>query len=214
MSEVVGPGYTIPAPENGLHRVENLIRRSRFIASFAHAPDTEQARAFIETMRRDFPDATHNCWAFAAGPPGCTARIGYSDDGEPHGTAGRPMLTVLLHGGVGEIVVVVTRYFGGIKLGAGGLVRAYQGSVQAGLESLPTAVFTPTRRLEVLVDYTCLAPLRRLLPTFGAKIESENFGLDASCVLAVPQAQIAPLLKALQDLSGGTALTQMLDDEG
>ena len=212
MSDVV-PGYSIPAPENGLHREEILIKRSRFIVSLAHAPDTEQARVFIDAMRREFPDATHNCWAFAAGPPGCTARIGYSDDGEPHGTAGRPMLTVLLHGGVGEIVAVVTRYFGGIKLGAGGLVRAYQGSVQAGMESLPTAVYTPTRRLEVLIDYACLVPLRRLLPDFGARVESENFGQDASCVLAVPEEQIAPLVKALQDLSGGTALTQVLDAE-
>lgn len=203
--------YPIPAPEDGLHREETLIRRSRFIASFAHAEDAEQARDFIDRIRREFPDATHNCWAFAAGPPACTARIGYSDDGEPHGTAGRPMLTVILHSGVGELVVVVTRYFGGIKLGAGGLVRAYQGAVQSGLETLPCKTFTPLRRLEVLLDYTHLDALRRLLSAFAARVESEEFGQDASCVIAAPEDQLVPLTDALRDLTGGSALVQILD---
>src|SRR5690625_3641612 len=127
--------YPIPART---HRVEQEIQRSRFITTVAHAPTIEEARAFIDSIREEFPDATHNCWAFAAGPPGDTAAIGMSDDGEPHGTAGRPMLTALLHGGVGEIAAVVTRYFGGTKLGTGGLVRAYTSSVQQALESLPT----------------------------------------------------------------------------
>ena len=88
-------------------------------------------------MNVEFPDATHNCWAYVAGPPASTGRVGMSDAGEPHGTAGRPMLTVLLHSGVGEIAAVVTRYYGGIKLGTGGLVKAYGGAVLAALEALP-----------------------------------------------------------------------------
>ncbi|NLG62975.1 MAG: hypothetical protein GX539_12100, partial [Candidatus Cloacimonetes bacterium] len=101
-----------------------MVQRSRFIATLAHAPDVESARAFIEEVRAEFPDATHNCWAFVAGPPGSTSHVGFSDAGEPHGTAGRPMLDVLLHSGIGEVAAVVTRYFGGVKLGKGGLVRA------------------------------------------------------------------------------------------
>ena len=154
--------YPIPART---HRVEQEIQRSRFITTVAHAPTIEAARAFIDSIREEFPDATHNCWAFAAGPPGDTAAIGMSDDGEPHGTAGRPMLTALLHGGVGEIAAVVTRYFGGTKLGTGGLVRAYTSSVQQALESLPTRERVDRTTLEVEIDYAHVDALRRIPPT-------------------------------------------------
>ncbi|MGD9326788.1 MAG: YigZ family protein, partial [Desulfobacterales bacterium] len=105
--------YKIPAK---LYRTEETIKRSRFIATVARAFTEEDAKAFISIIKNEFPDATHNCWAYVAGPPGDTARIGMSDDGEPHGTAGKPILTALLHSEIGEIVAVVTRYFGGTKL--------------------------------------------------------------------------------------------------
>ena len=125
--------FLYPVPDLALgqfHRVEQTIKRSRFICTAAHVTSPEEAKAFIDQIREEFSDARHNCWAFAAGAPGATAQVGMSDDGEPHGTAGRPMLTVLLHCGVGEIAVVVTRYFGGILLGTGGLIRAYQGTAE------------------------------------------------------------------------------------
>ena len=108
------PRYPIPA---SLHRVEQEIERSRFITTVAPAPTVEEAKAFIARIREEFPDANHNCWAYVVGPPGSTGMAGMSDDGEPHGTAGRPMLTALLHGNVGDVAVVVTRYFGGTLLG-------------------------------------------------------------------------------------------------
>jgi len=114
--------YAIPASR---HRAEQVIDRSRFICSLASATSPDEAHAFIHEMNVEFPDASHNCWAFVLGPAGSTDRIGMTDDGEPHGTAGRPMLTVLTHSGVGDIAAVVTRYFGGTKLGTGGLVKAY-----------------------------------------------------------------------------------------
>ena len=98
--------FAIPARS---HREEEVIQRSRFITSLAHAPTAEVAQAFIARIREEFPDATHHCWAFVAGPPGNTTSIGMSDDGEPHGTAGRPMLMVLQHAGIGDISAVVTR---------------------------------------------------------------------------------------------------------
>src|SRR5689334_22980094 len=97
--------YAIPAQR---HRVEDVIERSRFITTVAHAATADEARAFFDEMRAEYPDANHNCWAFVAGPPGSSASIGMSDAGEPHGTAGRPMLDVLLHSDIGEIAVVVT----------------------------------------------------------------------------------------------------------
>src|SRR5690349_11838554 len=132
--------YLIPA---GTHRTEEEINRSRFVTTFGYTPTVEAARAFIETVSNEFGDASHNCWAYVVGPPGSTGQIGMSDDGEPHGTAGRPMLTVLLHSGVGDICAVVTRYFGGTLLGTGGLVKAYSGGVQLALVDLPTIERVP-----------------------------------------------------------------------
>ena len=93
-----GSRYNVPA---GLHRADQTVQRSRFVTTAARAGDPEAAHAFVATIREEFPEATHHCWAFVAGPPGSTARIGMSDDGEPHGTAGRQMLTALLHSGWG-----------------------------------------------------------------------------------------------------------------
>ncbi len=99
--------YPIPA---GVHRAQETIQRSRFITTLSHAPGAVVAHEFVKQIRDEFPDATHNCWAFAAGPPGSTSHVGLSDDGEPHNTAGKPMLNTLLHSGVGEIAAVCTRY--------------------------------------------------------------------------------------------------------
>lgn len=197
--------YPIPAR---FHRVEEVIRRSRFLASAEHAPDPGAARAFVARLRAEFPDATHNCWAFAAGPPGDTARIGQSDDGEPHGTAGRPMLNALLHSGVGEIVVVVTRSFGGIKLGAGGLVRAYGDLTRLVLESLPLREKRERVRLTAILAYEHVDGLHRLLPGFEADVATERFGADAVFELLVPEEREPELLRAITDLTGGLALLE------
>ena len=206
--------YFIPdlAPED-LHRCEEIVRRSRFIVSLAHTPTPEAAKSFIERIKQEFPDATHNCWAYAAGAPGQTSKVGYSDDGEPHGTAGRPMLTMLLHGGVGELSAVVTRYFGGIKLGTGGLVRAYQGMVKLGLETLPTREHMIPARVEVVLDYPHITVFRRLLPDYRATVASENFGVDATYELLLPDQNIPALETALTELTDGAVLITRLDDD-
>ena len=131
--------YRVPDLAPGtFHRTEQIIKKSRFITSVAHTKTPEEAKQFIEKIRQEFADATHNCWAFNASAAGSTTQIGASDDGEPHGTAGKPMLTVLVHCEIGELTAVVTRYFGGTLLGTGGLVKAYQSSVRQALETLPT----------------------------------------------------------------------------
>ena len=151
--------FPIPAADAAApFQTEIIIRRSRFLTHCAHTPGMEAARAFVEQIRTKHADATHNCWAFVAGAPGHSGQVGFSDDGEPHGTAGRPMLQVLLHCGVGEITMVVTRWFGGVKLGTGGLVRAYQDSVRENLATLPLAEKVPTVELDVQLDYGPPAP--------------------------------------------------------
>ena len=192
--------YLIPARS---HRVENSIKRSRFIASAAHAPDIETARAFIAEIKAEFPDATHNCWAFNAGPPSDTAQVGMSDDGEPHGTAGKPMLSTLLHGDAGEITVVITRYFGGTKLGSGGLVRAYSGMVQLILESLPTREQVETLTVTATIPYAAITVFKRMLPSYEAEVQDENFGAEAVFVLSLPIEHLPDFTTQLADLTDG-----------
>ena len=128
--------YPIPAQR---FRSEIEVERSRFVATVQEVTSPDAAQAFVAEIKTEFPDANHNCWAYLVGPPGSSDRIGLSDDGEPHGVAGKPILTVLQHSGLGDTAVVVTRYFGGIKLGKGGMVKAYTAAVQAALEQLPRA---------------------------------------------------------------------------
>jgi len=160
--------FKVPA---GNISVEQEIKRSRFIASIGRASDKHQANAFIAKIRSTYPDANHHCWAYVAGNPFDTVQIGMSDDGEPQGTAGKPMLSILQHRKIGEIVAVVTRYFGGIKLGTGGLVRAYSSSVQLALQKLPLAEFVALTAAQITLPYPHEDRLRRLLDKMQVAIK-------------------------------------------
>ena len=210
-------GYSVPAlplfdvalfcPEKGgsglVVRFEEEIKRSRFITTLAHADSRERALSLVECVRREFPDARHHCWAYAVGAPGDTARIGQSDDGEPHGTAGRPMLTQLLYGGVGEVAAVTTRYFGGIKLGTGGLTRAYQNGVKEALALLPVTERQVLVRALVEVDYAHADRFYRLLPRFQARIVEEQFGARALFTLEMPEDGLEACALAMREATDG-----------
>ncbi len=198
--------YPIPASR---YRVEEEILRSRFITTLAPTPTLADARAFVAAVRAEFADATHNCWAYLVGPPGSTGQVGFSDDGEPHGAAGRPMLTVLEHSRLGDITAVVTRYFGGTLLGKGGLVRAYSGGVKLALAGLPVAQHVPMSELEVVVSYAGVAPLLRLLPQFEATPLHESYAADVSYHLRLPADRAAAFAAALTELTNGEALVDL-----
>ena len=110
------------------------IKKSRFTTILAATPGIDAAKAFIQRVREEHASAGHHCWAFVAGAPDDSQQLGFSDDGEPSGTAGKPMLSQLMGSGIGEITAVVVRYYGGIPLGTGGLVKAYGGGVQQALK--------------------------------------------------------------------------------
>jgi uncharacterized YigZ family protein len=188
-----------------VHRVEETIQRSRFITTFAHAPDAEAAHAFVATIRDEFPDATHNCWAFVAGPPGSTTHIGMSDDGEPHGTAGRPMLTTLLHGGVGEVVSVSSRWFGGVKLGTGGLSRAYAGGVKLGLDSLPTEEKVERVSLVITLAYPDVDAVQRVIAEREVLVEDETYDAQVRYRCAVPVSEVGAFADSIADATRGSA---------
>jgi uncharacterized YigZ family protein len=204
------PRYPIPAQH---HRVEEEIKRSHFITTLACTPTLESARAFIGEVSAEFSDANHNCWAYVIGPPATTSQIGMSDDGEPHGTAGRPMLTVLLHSGVGDICAVVTRYFEGTLLGTGGLVKAYSGGVQLALSDLPTVERVSKSRLEVVTDYSAITLFKRMLPDYEAELLSEEYSADATFRLQLPNEHVGPFSDAITSLTNGLALIDLIDQD-
>lgn len=192
--------YPVPARA---HRVEERIKQSRFITTVARAPTADEAHAFIDGIREEFPDATHNCWAFVAGPPGSTTDVGMSDDGEPHGTAGRPMLEALLHAGVGEVVAVVTRYYGGVNLGKGGLQRAYSGGVRNALESLPVMERVHRATVWVAVEYAERDTMVRVAKEMEGVLLDEEYGADVRLKIAVPSQQLGEFRHAVAEVTGG-----------
>jgi uncharacterized YigZ family protein len=200
--------YPVPAQQ---HRVEQVIDRSRFICTVARVQSSEEAQAFIKAMNAEFPDATHNCWAYVVGAPGGTDRVGMSDDGEPHGTAGRPMLTVLLHSGVGEIAAVVTRYYGGTKLGTGGLVKAYSGAVQEALVGMPRSERVDSVDLSVRVAYGAIGALQQLFPEFDAELLEQRFEVEAEFCVRVPRVRLAAMEHAIQNVTRGAAAITLND---
>ena len=194
--------YLVPASR---HRVEETILRSRFITSVAPAPTLADATAFVREVSAEFPDATHNCWAYLVGPPGTTTRIGMSDDGEPHGTAGRPMLHVLLHSDVGDVAAVVTRYYGGQKLGTGGLARAYSGGVQLALATLPRMERVDLVAGRLVVDYAHVSAVQQLLPTVEAEVVAQEYLERVTYELQLPRSRVEELRRAVLDVTRGQA---------
>ncbi|MGH7668722.1 MAG: YigZ family protein [Gemmatimonadaceae bacterium] len=192
--------YMVPSSR---HRVERTIERSRFICTIQRVEDAPSAQALLRTLHAEFPDATHHCWAYVAGPPGSTNVIGMSDAGEPHGTAGRPMLTVLLHSGVGEIAAIVTRYYGGTKLGTGGLVKAYGGIVQLALEQLPRIERVDYVDVVVSVGYPSVSAIQRAMASLGTEVVEQEYGVQVRYRLRIPRANVAALRSAVADATGG-----------
>ena len=196
--------YKVPDLAPGaFHRAEETVRRSRFIVTMARVSSPEEAKAFIDRIREEHAGATHNCWAYNAGAPGDTAQVGASDDGEPKGTAGRPMLTALLHSDVGEVAAVVTRYFGGILLGAGGLTRAYAKAAKDALDNAGKARMQPFSVLLLECPYPMFERIKLLIEGHEGRIESSDYGAAVTLTFLLPVQKVADFSAALTELSGG-----------
>ena len=191
--------YPIPAQET---RVEIKVSNSRFIATAAHTPTVDDAKAFIARVRGEFADATHNVFAYVVGF-GATTTLGASDDGEPGGTAGHPALAVLQGSGLGDVAVVVTRYFGGTLLGTGGLVRAYGDVVRAVLAELPRTWRIERRTVLVSLPYAQYDLIKRLVAHHNGAVEHEEFGVDVTMTLMFAVDDLPAFATELQDLTAG-----------
>ncbi len=194
------PRYPIPANR---YRCEVEVERSRFITTVQAVTSPTEARQFIAVIKSEFPNANHNCWAYLIGPPGSTDQIGLSDDGEPHGTAGRPMLTALQHSGLGDAAVVVTRYFGGIKLGKGGMVKAYTAAVQAAMDKLPRSERIAWLELQATIDYALKTQFERRLAEFEVEILETDYAQQVSYRIRLPEERAEAFRKMFNDLTAG-----------
>jgi uncharacterized YigZ family protein len=183
-------------------RIEMRVINSRFIATAGPAFSVDEARAFIGSIKGEFADATHNVPAYLIGH-GASVIAHCSDDGEPSGTAGPPALAVLRGSGLGDVAVVVTRYFGGTKLGTGGLVRAYGDAVREVLSVLPRAVKVPTHTVRIDTPYSLLEQIRRLVGVHQGQMLDETFAGQVTMTMRLPQDRLPDLQSALQELSRG-----------
>lgn len=191
----------------GQGRAEIVIRKSRFIATVAPVTSEEEAWAFIAAVRSEHAEATHNCFAFKSGS---AQRM--SDDGEPSGTAGRPIFDVLDKQGLSDTCIVVTRYFGGILLGAGGLVRAYSQAAVAGVEAAGTAEAVPAVDLRIRLDYALLGRIQYLLQQRGALTLGSDFQDEVVLDLRIKADQQAELESEIAEASAGRILVERLGE--
>ena len=176
-------------------------KKSVFIANIARADSEEEATAFIETMKKKYWDARHNCSAFVIGERGELPRC--SDDGEPSGTAGRPMLEVLLRENIKNIVVVVTRYFGGTLLGTGGLVRAYTQAVKEGLNDCKIGVLRMGVPLALTTDYNGIGKILYLLSAMGLAPKDSDYGEKVTLQVLVPVEEKDRLVRDITEATAG-----------
>ncbi len=194
--------------EGGVGEYEE--KKSRFIATLKPVKSPEEASAFIEGQKKQYWDARHNCSAYVIGKNNELSRC--SDDGEPSGTAGRPMLEVLTGEGVHDAAVVVTRYFGGTLLGTGGLVRAYTQAVKDGLKNSTFAVEREGMRLLLAMEYSDVDRVLRCLSEEGIKPDKSDYGKDVTMELTVAAEKTEALEKRLCDISDGRIMTERLGE--
>ncbi len=198
--------YRVPA-----HAGQGLVeaKGSRFYARAVPAADEDAVRAALDAARTEHPTATHHAYAYRLGPDGTTSR--YSDDGEPGGTAGRPIMDTLLHAGLVDAVVVVSRVFGGVLLGAGGLVRAYGGAAVAAVRAAGVTVMRPHLRLDIAVSYDLLGAIEQELRRAALHPLDTVYAANVTVAVLVPVEDVPALRARLADITAGRARITMAD---
>ncbi len=195
-------GYTVLA--NAVEAV--TVEKNSDFLTFLHPVNTRaEAITWIDFYREKYPDANHVCWAYIIGNTRQPQTQAFSDDGEPSGTAGKPILHVLTEREVGNAVAVVVRYFGGVKLGAGGLVRAYSNVVSAAINAADLVTVTPKINLTVITDFAREAKIRHLVSNFNGEILSAQYGTEAILVVSVAEAERQNFSQQIINETSGSA---------
>lgn len=193
------PDYRIPSTEI---RTEIVVVNSRFITTIAPAASVDEAKEILARVRAEMPDANHHVYAYRIGH-GNSVIDGMSDDGEPSGTAGPPVLAVLRGTGLGDVIVIITRYFGGTKLGTGGLVRAYSEAARTGLNAVPTELKIERRTIGIELPYNLYELTKRLIHEHEGTIEDETFAGEVTIMAIFPVRSLPGFKAALSELSAG-----------
>ncbi len=197
---------------DGEYEIRTEIKRSVFIVNVKGEVDGDGAEEFVKQIRKKYSDATHNCYAYIADILGNSTR--FSDDGEPSGTAGQPILDVLRKQGLVRTAVVVTRYFGGIKLGAGGLVGAYSGCTADAISSSTISQKVECDGVMISADYSTFASVEKFLRKGGCQIENIEYDDCVKCLCFVPIDSVDDFLSSLHELSCGKAnITKTTDKQ-
>ena len=193
----------------GPARAEIKVEGSRFIAEVFPVQDEEEAEERIETVRRREHGATHHCWAYRLGQEG--QRFRYDDDGEPTGTGGPPLLRQIDACELRDVLAVVTRYFGGTKLGTGGLAGAYGEACEEALAAASLREKVVRRDVRVTFDYDDTGPARHLIERFEATVEAEHYGERTTLEVGVPRSQVEAFQRAIRDATAGRGESEVLD---
>lgn len=181
---------------------EEEIKKSVFITYLARTASIDEAKAFVAEIKVKHADARHNCWGFVAGRPEDSMKWGFSDDGEPSGTAGKPILAQLSGSGIGEITAVVTRYYGGIRLGTGGLVKAYGGGVQQALKLIETEEKRITDTVVLHCDYNLVSLVETLLNQFEGQQVAADYSDRVTMTVELEKRVISEFKTAIINKSG------------
>ena len=189
---------------------EIVEKKSRFIAHVFPVHSEEEASEYIEQIRKKYWDARHNCHAFVIGPNNETSRC--SDDGEPSGTAGRPILEVPQGRGIHDALVIVTRYFGGTLLGTGGLVRAYSQAAQAGLQASSIMTKQQGRKISIKTDYNGIGKLQYIVGNRQISVADTRYGEAVEVDILVPEEEVASLTKEITEATAGKAEMDISDE--
>jgi uncharacterized YigZ family protein len=198
-SDLMSKRYPIP---DGQSRIELRVKNSRFIGRAGYAPSVEAAKAFIEQVKAENPGHSHAVYAFAVGH-GASVRHGKSDAGEPKGAAGRPALAVVKGSGLGDVTVVIIRYFGGTKLGTGGLVKAYTEATQLALAELPLTEKVARQSVQVTLPYSFYEQGQRLIKSHHGQVEAEEFAAAVTLRLSFTIDELPVFETALAEATSG-----------
>jgi uncharacterized YigZ family protein len=192
--------YSIPV---NTVTIDQYVKRSQFICHLAHTSDRDKAMDFIGRIAAEHSNANHNCWAFIAGAPDDASCWGMSDDGEPKGCAGKPMFNVLAHCGAGEICAVVTRYFGGIKLGTGGMARAYSSTVKLALEEMAFQAKIHFISRHLFFPYNMQKDVEHFIQLSEGIIRKTEYGIKIEMEVDIPMQKVSKLEAQLQEIGKG-----------
>lgn len=184
-------------------------KKSRFICNLYHIESEEEISQYVEALKKKHYQARHVCYAAILGDAGDGLK--YSDDGEPSGTAGRPMLDILKGRGLTYTLACVTRYFGGVLLGTGGLVRAYSDSLEAGLENADIVTKRLCRQVSIVVDYQTVGKVKYKLDSFEAVTVSEEYGEKVTMIISLPEEKVNSFLGFITETTGGKAPQEILE---